>query len=846
MPRPRPASLIATAAAATSIAAAAIAQAPATFNRVSKFPVFLNTSVETTTSAEIVAATEDGNTLVYTDSPGKTVGFIDITDPAQPLAGGSIAIDGEPTCVAILGQTALVAVNTSPSFVMPSGLLLVIDVPSRSVLRTIPLGGQPDSVAISPDEQFAAIAIENERDESLGNGAPPQLPAGFLTIVDLVGGVTGVAGWTTRDVELLGLPILYPIDPEPEFVHINERNEAVLSLQENNALAIIDLPTGTVRQAFTAGAVDLMGIDVLRNDLIQQVATQLGRLREPDGVAWIDDAVFATANEGDLSGGSRGFTLFNSNGVVLFESGSSFDRLAATIGHYPERRSNSKGTEPETVVFETFDVPFVTVTSAGVGAEEQDLLFVASERGSFIGVYEISAPECPGDINEDGVVGSIDLTEVLASWGYCLGCPADINGDHLVDVYDLCIVLADWGTCVVEVELRQVLPAGVSPEGIVAIPQRDLLAVASEVDARADGVRAVVTIYRKESPTYPQVVSTNLPDGRPLPWAALSGLATAEEPGIVYTIYDSFFKKSRVFAMDVSSEPAVIVGETPLVDSGGVLLAALQAIKAELPNTPSFNPASFVDAQGNVNLDPEGVAIAADGGWWIASEGLGNLVNGVSNPSNQPFTSPNLLVKVAPDGSITQVLAPPIEVTRNQLRFGFEGVASTIEDGEEVLYACWQREWTAAGDPAQRVRIGRCVVATGEWTFAYYPIEPVASPNGGWVGLSEITPLGGGRFGLIERDNQSNTDARIKHLTSFSVEGVEFRPAAEAPNFPVLAKVLERDMIAEGDFQANVILEKIEGCTVLPNGVTLVVTDNDGVNGSSGETQLIRIAPSKP
>jgi len=137
MPRPRPASVIATAAAATSIAAAAIAQAPATFNRVSKFPVFLNTSVETTTSAEIVAATEDGNTLVYSDSPGKTVGFIDITDPAQPLPGGSLSIDGEPTCVAILGQTALVAVNTSPSFVMPSGLLLVIDVPSRAILRTI-------------------------------------------------------------------------------------------------------------------------------------------------------------------------------------------------------------------------------------------------------------------------------------------------------------------------------------------------------------------------------------------------------------------------------------------------------------------------------------------------------------------------------------------------------------------------------------------------------------------------------------------------------------------------------------------------------------------------------------
>ena len=38
--------------------------------------------------------------------------------------------------------------------------------------------------------------------------------------------------------------------------------------------------------------------------------------REPDAVQWIDDERFVTANEGDLDGGSRGFTIFKKDGTV--------------------------------------------------------------------------------------------------------------------------------------------------------------------------------------------------------------------------------------------------------------------------------------------------------------------------------------------------------------------------------------------------------------------------------------------------------------------------------------------------------------------------------------------------
>jgi TRAP-type mannitol/chloroaromatic compound transport system substrate-binding protein len=109
------------------------------FNRISTFFVFENTAVENETVAEIVAASQDGNLLIYTDSATENVGFVDITDAANPVAAGTQAMGGEPTSVAVSGQYALVAVNTSESFVNPSGRLKVIDLnaPDRPVVADI-------------------------------------------------------------------------------------------------------------------------------------------------------------------------------------------------------------------------------------------------------------------------------------------------------------------------------------------------------------------------------------------------------------------------------------------------------------------------------------------------------------------------------------------------------------------------------------------------------------------------------------------------------------------------------------------------------------------------------------
>ena len=64
---------------------AGAAAAENNFNRIASFPVASNWGGKApdVTSPEIIDATADGMTLVYTDSPGGVIGAIDITDPRR-------------------------------------------------------------------------------------------------------------------------------------------------------------------------------------------------------------------------------------------------------------------------------------------------------------------------------------------------------------------------------------------------------------------------------------------------------------------------------------------------------------------------------------------------------------------------------------------------------------------------------------------------------------------------------------------------------------------------------------------------------------------------------------------
>jgi len=732
------------------------------FNRVAVFPVCsqVGASCETgddSTAAEIVTASTDGMTLVYSNSPKGEIGFVDITDPSKPKAKGHLDMGGEPTSVSVLGTNVLVGVNTSESFVKPSGKLVVVDIATQKVVASLSLPGQPDSVAVSKDGKYAAIAIENERDEDINDGAMPQLPGGSLAIVDTVGAANT---WKVRNVSMTGIATLYPTDPEPEYVDINEDNIAVVTLQENNHIALVDLKDGKITKHFSAGSVNLDKIDTKdeRPNLITQTTSQPNRLREPDGVTWISKTQFITANEGDLDGGSRGFTLFNTDGSVAYEAGNSMEHLMARIGHYNDRRSDAKGNEPENAEYGRFS------TTAGF----TDYAFVCSERSSVIGVYDLSKANAPA--------------------------------------------------------FKQVLPAGMGPEGVLAIPSRNLLIAASEEDERGDAVRSVVNIYQYQSAkaAYPTLQSVDNSNGTPIAWAALSGLAAGASNTTLYSVNDSFFAANRIYTLDVSQKPAQIQAETVIKDSKGVL-ASLGATLPADKDANAFDQTdlkAMLNADGSVNIDPEGIAVASDDGFWIASEGAGTV-----GDKKYPVTKPNMILKTDTAGVIQNVILLPAELSAVQLRFGLEGV--TESNGK--LIVPFQRAWNKEEHP----RLGIYDLTAKTWSFMFYPLDTPTSPNGGWVGLSDITALGNNQFLIVERDNMAGPDARIKKLYKIDLSGL----AAGA----IVTKTLVRDLMADLMAPGGSVIEKVEGSAMLPNGDVLIVTDNDGVNDSNGETQLINL-----
>ncbi|MEM6710780.1 MAG: esterase-like activity of phytase family protein [Pseudomonadota bacterium] len=692
------------------------------FSRIATFPVLENLpatrDAEGETVAEIITASEDGMTLIYTDSEQEALGFIDITSPTSPVAAGFVPLPGEPTSVTVSDGIALVAVNESEDFVNVAGDLIAVDIASQDIVATCPLGGQPDS--IDADGDLVAIAIENERDEDLNDGVIPQLPAGNVTLLDLADGVPQCD--TLRVVDVTGLADTAGSDPEPEFLDV-AGGKIVVSLQENNHMAVIDAVSGEVMSHFSAGAVDLEMIDTEEEGVIRPVETINGLVREPDAVKWLDDTHFVTANEGDYLGGSRGFTIFSETGDVIFDSASDLEHLAIRLGHYPEERSGNKGAEPEGIEVATF--------------VDHPMIFVGLERSGLIAVYNAENPSAP--------------------------------------------------------EFMQAVPAGIGPEGLLAIPSRELLVVANEVDLREDnGPGSSVMIYRLEdgAPAYPTIQSADQ-GGAPIPFAALSGLAAhPDEASTLFAVSDSFLTEAAIYQIDASSMPGTITNRMVVSMDG----AAVE------------------------NLDLEGVAVAADGGFWLASEG---------HPERD---RPNQIIKTDPMGNVEAMIALPEELIGGWARFGLEGV--TV-DGD-MVWVAQQRSW--GDDDAGMVKLMGYNTVGGEWSAVSYPLD---TPERGWVGLSEITAIGDGRFLIVERDNQIGANAAVKRLYLVDMSGVE--PGVSAVDAPTIDKVLVRDLMADLESANGYVLDKIEGFTLAADGTAYILTDNDGVDDHSGETLFISL-----
>ncbi|TCN56012.1 phytase-like protein with esterase activity [Rhodococcus sp. SMB37] len=718
------------------------------YHRQATYSVFENRPadepLETETVAEISTVTPDGNTVIYTDATAERIGFVDVRDPTSPVGLGTLSLvelgnaDDQPTSVVAFGEFVLVVVDTSGGdFVNPSGRVDVVRVSDRTRVHSIDLGGQPDSIAVSPDSTFAAVAMENQRDEEFTpdggeEGDLPQAPTGFLQLIDMAGEPTS---WTTRKVDFdveqardAGLDT--PEDLEPEYVSINSRGQVALSLQENNGIAIIDGPTGEVTSIFSAGTVSVDGIDTAEDGALDQTGSIADTPREPDAIGWIGDDHLATANEGDWKGGTRGWTVFDAaSGDVVWDAGNTFSQLAVRTGLHIEGRAEAKGPEPEGLA----------ITDIG----GRPTALVASERSNFVAVYDVSDPAEP--------------------------------------------------------EFVQILPTTPGPEGILPIPQRDLLVIASETDDAEARVRASINVYgygdaftqNAGTPAFPSIVSGDI-DGVPIGWGALGALtADPLDDNRLFTATDIAYGPARVLSVDVSQTPALIESELVITEDGAP-----------------------------VTLDVEGLSARPAGGFVLA-------VEGEEGPGNE-------LVVVAADGSIEERVALPDDIAAGLGGQGLEGVAV---DGD-VVWVVLQREIDS--DDEGVARIGRYTPESGEWEWFGYQLDSTDA-EGDWIGLSEIAVHDGALL-ILERDKLNGPDARVKAL--YRVEIPTDAGVATANETPqVLPKTLARDLLPDLQATRGYVQEKVEGAAVAGNGNLYVVTDNDGLDDANGETVFLDLGP---
>lgn len=201
------------------------------------------------------------------------VQFVDVAalvEAAQSLADGSL---GNVNSVSIHGGVAAIAIESDPE--TGNGYVAFLNCASLALLGSVQVGALPDMVTFTSDGTKVLTADE---------GQPSDLytvnPPGSISIIDVTGGfaapTVAMAGFTDWDTggarvgevaslvagglrvnTVTGATVLFSQDMEPEYIAVSDDGTtAYATLQENNAIAEIDLATATVTSIFPLGLKD--------------------------------------------------------------------------------------------------------------------------------------------------------------------------------------------------------------------------------------------------------------------------------------------------------------------------------------------------------------------------------------------------------------------------------------------------------------------------------------------------------------------------------------------------------------------------------------------------------------
>ena len=412
--------------------------------------------------AEIAAYSAEHQVALATTG-GDELALIDLSDLTAPALINRVQLSGDLQSVAVSGDLVAVAVDGGgdnvPGLVEFLSLSGLGDAASLTNEGSVTVGALPDSLAFNADGSKLVVANEGQ---SIDISNPATNDAeGSISVIDTSSYATAgnTNGFTVdtidfsefngREAELRAKGIRLNSnagsvaqDIEPEYVTVLG-DRAWVSLQENNAIAEIDLSDNSLTDIWSLGLKDWSalatdtsnrgeaggaygtknlygikmpdGIDAFQTgggtyiitanegddrdgDGDLNDAARVGKLTEDFGVSDANQAYWeselgerlklSTIDGVDSNGdievahafGGRSFSIYDDAGNLVFDSGNQLDEIAKAAGIYDDGRSDDKGMEPEMVLTQTIN----DSVYAFVGLERAD--------HSAIAMYDVTEP----------------------------------------------------------------------------------------------------------------------------------------------------------------------------------------------------------------------------------------------------------------------------------------------------------------------------------------------------------------------------------------------------------------------------------------------------------------------
>ncbi|MGC9526009.1 MAG: choice-of-anchor I family protein [Limnospira sp.] len=268
-------------------------------------------------AAEINAYNAETQELFVVNGATVSLDLVDISNPNNPTLANTINLSEFGAGVnSVAIANGVVAVAVEPADIAENPGTVVFMNAAGEVLNSVEVGFLPDMVTFTPDGNKLLVANEGEPNADYSID-----PEGSVSVIDLADGVenatVATADFTAFNEQIdslreAGVRIFGPgatvaQDLEPEYIAVTaDGSTAYISVQENNAIAVVDVESATVTDILPLGFKDhsAIGLDFSDRDGAINIATQdsLFGMYQPDSIAVyaVDGETYlVTANEGD-------------------------------------------------------------------------------------------------------------------------------------------------------------------------------------------------------------------------------------------------------------------------------------------------------------------------------------------------------------------------------------------------------------------------------------------------------------------------------------------------------------------------------------------------------------------